>query len=197
MTGEYTLVLILQLIFYIPLARPCTENGEFLPAHTPPPPPPPPTDNHDSNPWDPFDSRVAFDFANYHFVEIQSSASNIDKALDMWAASVLEYGGDTPWKTAQELYSTIDSIRHGDAPWKVYSIRYQGPLPSGTPPKWMTTTYELCTRDARQVIHNQLATADFKDKINYVPYQQFDGEGKRVWSNLMSADWSWKQGVST
>lgn len=174
---------------------PCDKDSNFLPPHTPPPAPPPANDEDSQNPWHPFGSRIDFNFAHYHFVEIQSSAGNINKALDMWAASVLEHQGSILWANSQEMYDTIDSIQHGDALWKVYSIRYQGPLPAGTPPKWMTETYELCTRDTRQVLHNQLAGSDFKDKINYMPYRQFNSDGKRVWTNLMSGDWSWKQCV--
>ena len=107
----------------------------------------------------------------------------------------MEYGGDAPWKNAAELYGTIDDIQHGDSPWKVYNVRYNGPLPQGTPPKWMTQTYELCMHNSRQVLHHQLSTSDFKDKINMTPYQQFDKTGQRSWSNLMSADWAWKQAV--
>jgi hypothetical protein len=181
-------------LILIPAAVPCDANGNYLPPHTPPPP-------FDENPgwapnsWEPFNSRLEYDFANYHFVGLQSSAANINKALDLWAASVMEFGGDVPWANSTDLYSTIDAIQHGDAPWKSYQIRYRGPTPPGTPPKWMTETYQLCTRDSRQVLHHQLATPDFRDKINYVPYRQFNGSGERVWSNLMSADWSWSQAV--
>ena len=59
----------------------------------------------------------------------------------------------------------------------------------------MTETYELCCRDTRQVLLQQLATSDFKDKFNLTPYQQFNTSGKRVYSNLMSGDWAWKQAV--
>ncbi|KAH9996959.1 hypothetical protein BJV74DRAFT_877360 [Russula compacta] len=126
-----------------------------------------------------------FDFAYYHFVEVQSSEGNINKALDMWVAMVMESGGDVPWANARELYNTIDNIQHGDSPWRLYHVRYQGPLPAGTPPKWMTKSYELCMRDSRQILHHQLATSDFTDKINI--------DGKWAWSNLMSAEWAWKQ----
>ncbi|KAJ7824684.1 hypothetical protein B0H13DRAFT_2446949 [Mycena leptocephala] len=173
-------------------ARPCDAAGGYLPPYSPPPPLAP-LDGQAPNSWEPFESRTEFDFAHFHFVEAQSSAGAINTALDLWAAQVLKYGGDTPWKNAGQLYATIDSIQHGDAPWKVHKIRYQGPIPAGTPPKWMTETYELCTRNVRTVLHNQLATADFKDKFNYSPYRQFNGEGKRVWSNLMSGEWAWKQ----
>jgi len=50
-------------------------------------------------------------------------------------------------------------------------------------------------RDSRQVLHHQLASGHFKDCINFTPYRQFNGDGHRTWSNLMSADWSWKQAV--
>ena len=113
----------------------------------------------------------------------------------MWQASILQYGGEVPWTNAEDLYDTIDTIQVGNAPWKVYKIRYQGAVPPGIPPKWMTETYELCTRDSRTVLHNQLASSEFKGKTNFIPYQQFDGKGRRIWSNLMSADWAWKQAV--
>ncbi|KAI0000684.1 hypothetical protein BJV74DRAFT_876933 [Russula compacta] len=129
------------------------------------------------NSWEPFNSRVEYEFANYHFVEMQSLAANIDKALDLWAANA-------PWANSTDLYNTIDRYN---------MIRYQGPLPPGMPPKWMMETYQLCTWDSCQVLHNQLATLDFCDKINYVLYCQFNGSGECVWSNLMSADWSWSQ----
>jgi hypothetical protein len=140
---------------------------------------------------------VEFEFAHYHFVEVQSSAANIDKALDVWAATVMEFGADAPWTNSNDLYRTIDAIQHGDAPWKTYRIQYQGLQPPGTPPKWMTETYDLCTRDSRQVLHHQLATKQFKDKINLTPYRQFNSKGQRVWSNIMLADWAWSQAVCT
>ncbi|KAH9978484.1 hypothetical protein BJV77DRAFT_1062733 [Russula vinacea] len=169
---------------------PCDRNGNYLPPFSPPPlrediPPP------DS--WMPFKSRADFDFSYYHFVEVQSSVSDIDKALDIWAASVMKFGGDATWKNAAQLYETIDTIQHGDSPWKSYHIQYQGPRPAGIPPKWMTETYLLCARDSRQVLQHQLASTQFDGKINFVPYRQFDGMKQRVWSNLMSADWAWSQ----
>ena len=174
---------------------PCNKRGEYLPLYARPQAPPIPPEGETTNPWNPFNSRIEFDFAHYHFIEAQNSARLIDKALDLWAASVIEFGGDAPWKTSKELYRTIDAIKCGDSPWKVYNIRYQGPLPHGTPPKWMTQVYELCARDTRQVLHHQLETTDFKDKINMIPYRQFDSNGQRILSNLMSADWAWTQAV--
>lgn len=173
--------------------RPCDTNGDFLPPDAPPPQPPA---HEDINSWDPFDSRAEFDFAWFHFMKEQTSASGINTALDIWAASLLPFGADTPWKNVDELYSTIDSIQLGDTPWKTVKVRYTGPLPAGQAPKWMTETYEFCFRNTRQVLHQQLASPNFKNKMNYVPYRQFNPRKQRVYSNLMSGDWAWKQAVS-
>ncbi|KAF8477620.1 hypothetical protein DFH94DRAFT_634549, partial [Russula ochroleuca] len=158
---------------------PCDKNGQTLPN-----PPPPPealcTDNRDPLSWDPFGSRVEFSFAHYHFVEVQSTAHHIRMALNIWEADVLLHGGSIPWRNAQDLYETIDAIQHGDAPWKVYNICYRGPHPAGTPPNWMTETFELCTL----VLHHQLASSEFKGSTNFVPYQQFDHKGTSVFIQL-------------
>jgi hypothetical protein len=64
------------------------------------------------------------------------------------------------------------------------------------PLQWMTESYEHCLCDVRQVLlHHQLASTKFKDKINLVPYKQFDKEEQCSWSNLMLGDWAWKQVV--
>ncbi|KAJ7219449.1 hypothetical protein GGX14DRAFT_533211 [Mycena pura] len=175
-------------------ALPCDAAGNFLPPHAPPPPPPPPPqDGQDPDAWEPFASRAAFAFAEFQFVELQASERSINTALDIWTASLQEFGSSAPWENTRELYADIDRIQHGGVPWKTHHIRYTGPLPPGTPPRWMTQTYELCARDARQLLHEQLGTPSFKDNIDYVPYRQFNHREHRVWSNLMSGDWVWKQ----
>jgi hypothetical protein len=108
----------------------------------------------------------------------------------------MRYGGTVPWRNSDELYATIDEIQSGHMPWKTYQMRYTGPLPAGTPPKWMTQIYEVCTRDLHAVLHHQLATTSFKDDVDMIPYRQYNHARKRVWSNLMSGDWAWKQAVS-
>ncbi|KAI0038131.1 hypothetical protein FA95DRAFT_1665594 [Auriscalpium vulgare] len=147
------------------------------------------------NSWHPFESRVAFDFAYHHFADNQSSVRRINEALDIWTACLLRHGDAAPWRTAKQMYATIDDIQNGDAPWTTVSLKYRGPLPAGTPPKWMTQTYDLCLRDTRVVLQNQLKSPEFrgKDQVNYVPYRQFDEGGKRVYSNFMSGDWAYTQ----
>ncbi|KAJ7639463.1 hypothetical protein FB45DRAFT_1134946 [Roridomyces roridus] len=150
-------------------------------------------DGQDPQAWAPFGSRAEFDFAQFHFVELQTSESQIDKALDIWAASVTEFGGHAPWKNAKELYAVIDSIQTGSLPWRTYEIQYNGDVPPGTPPKWMTRKYEVCVRNLRDVLHHQLETKTFANDIDMIAYRQFNHQGHRVWSNLMSGDWAWQQ----
>ncbi|KAI0289302.1 hypothetical protein BC826DRAFT_1092819 [Russula brevipes] len=149
-----------------------------------------------SNPWNPFPDRLAFEFADYHFTELQSSEAQINRALDHWLASTLLAGGDAgniPWRNAREMYATIDSIKEGPAPWTTVKFRYTGPLPAGKPPKWMLETYSLCFRDPHIVLLNQIASPDFQDHFNYAPYMQFNAKRDRVWSNLMSGSWAWEE----
>jgi hypothetical protein len=101
---------------------------------------------------------------------------------------------DVPWKSANEMYAAIDQIQQGSNPWKTTLFCYQGPLPSD-PPKWMTRSYELVTRDIRSVLHSQIACTDFDGHWDYIPFMEFNNDGDRVWTNLMSGEWAAKQVV--
>ncbi|THU99196.1 hypothetical protein K435DRAFT_818625 [Dendrothele bispora CBS 962.96] len=148
---------------------------------------------HTEESWAPFSNRIEFNFAHYHFVQVQTSADQINNALNMWAASTLHQGfHDAPWQSEEDLYATIDLICEGHVSWKTYKVKYQGPLPSGVPPKWITQEFDLCCRDANEVIREQLGDKEFDGKIHYAPYWQFEN-GERQFSNLMSRDWAYKQ----
>lgn len=93
------------------------------------------------------------------------------------------------------MYETIDQIQRGSAPFRTAKIRYTDAQPEN-PPSWMNQEYELCYRDVRQVLHDQLATADFAADFDPAPYRQYQPNGERVWSNLMLGEWAWRQAVS-
>jgi Plavaka transposase len=59
----------------------------------------------------------------------------------------------------------------------------------------MEETYELNTRDALFLLEQQIATSEFDGQIEYVPYQEFDTNGDRIYSNLMSGDWAFPEAV--
>ena len=178
-------------------AVPCDENGNPLPLGSPPPPRNP-SGATQSNPWSPFTDHLAFEFADYHFTEVQNSESRIDRALDFWLASTICSGSDAddiPWRTAKSVYRTIDSIKEGSVPWMTMTFRYTGPLPSGNPPKWMVESYNLCLRNLHDILLNQIASPDLQGHFDYVPYIQFNENRDRVWSNLMSGAWAWQEAV--
>ncbi|KAF8257006.1 hypothetical protein EI94DRAFT_1774697 [Lactarius quietus] len=139
--------------------RPCQEDGTFLQEL------PPTLDKNDQQPhdWKPFEDRLAFDWAYYHYVALQLSASRITEGLNLWSATSFKHGSLT------------------GAPWKMM------------PPHWMEQVYELNARDVLDVIQDQLATIAFKDQFDSTPYQEFNSNGDRIWSNLMSGHWAFKQ----
>ncbi|KAH9045906.1 hypothetical protein EDB83DRAFT_2507473 [Lactarius deliciosus] len=141
--------------------------------------------------WTPFKDRLAFDWAYYHYVNLQSSAAEIAEGLNLWSATSFKHGSTVgaPWRSAKEMYATIDTIKIGSLPFQTFTLQYTGPKPL-VPPCWMEEVYELNTRDILEVVQEQLATSDFKSQFNYVPYKEFNGRGERVWSNLMSGQWA-------
>jgi hypothetical protein len=195
LNGMYSINSVEGHLLIVSTALPCDEDGNFLPEHTRPPPPASP-DATEDNAWHPFEDRLAFDWAHYHFTELQSSEREINRGLDLWLAAQLKAGDNTPlpWSSTEDMYRTIDSIQEGDAPFKTIHFKYSGTIPAN-PPAWMTQTYELCTRDSRILLHNQISTTDFANTFTPRPYRQFDHKGDRVWSNLMSGDFSWNEAV--
>jgi hypothetical protein len=63
------------------------------------------------------------------------------------------------------------------------------------PPQWMETSYELNTRDVLAVLEQQILTTEFNGQFEYSPYQEYDSEGDRVYSNLMSGYWATREAV--
>ncbi|KAF8259080.1 hypothetical protein EI94DRAFT_1774021 [Lactarius quietus] len=92
------------------------------------------------------------------------------------------------------MYKTIDAIQMGSLPFHKYHFHYTRPKPS-MPPHWMEQAYELNACNVLDVIQDQLATIAFKDQFDSTPYQEFNSNGDRIWSNLMSGHWAFKQAV--
>jgi hypothetical protein len=93
-----------------PTACPCNENGDNLPPGTIPAPLQP-LDATPDNPFSPFADRLAFEFADFHFSDMQSSEWRVDHSLQLWAAQAAKNGSDdVPWRSARDMYGTIDEI---------------------------------------------------------------------------------------
>lgn len=183
---------------YMTTAQPCDEDGFFLqaPSDSTSLSAPLSQDNWHIHDWSPFEDHLTFDWAYYHYMNLQSSAAEIVEGLNLWSATCIKHSSTVgaPWRNAKEMYATIDSIKTGALPFKTFTFQYTGPKPL-TPPRWMEQVYELNTRDVLEVIREQLATPDFNGHIDYIPYKEFNGKGERVWSNLMSGQWAFMQAV--
>ncbi len=175
-------------------AWPCYEDGAML--QEPAVPLTQSENDQHVHDWMPFEDCLAFDWAFYHYVTLQSSAANIVEGLNLWSATSIKHGSSAgaPWKTAKDMYTMIDAIQTGSLPFQTYKFYYTRPKPS-TPPHWMEQAYELNTWDVLAVAQEQLATSAFKEQFDYVPYQEFNSKGERVWLNLMSRYWAFKQAV--
>src|SRR6266545_3263059 len=160
------------------------------------PPPRPPMSRETGNKYAPFEDRVAFDWAHHHYVELQSSEKKIGKGLDLWLAAVKSQSldGTIPWGSAQDMFATIDEIDEGVVSWMTYLFRYGGPQPEN-PPTWMTRTYEFNVRDILAVLEAHLASDEFDGHFDYVPYEEYDPDCNRVYSNLMSGQWAFNEAV--
>ncbi|KAH9015025.1 hypothetical protein EDB84DRAFT_1277471, partial [Lactarius hengduanensis] len=182
-------------------ARPCLSDGTFLKDPVPQSPTPELFEScHGGNPWSPFGDRLEYEWAHYHYIRLQSSAGDIQRGLDLWRATVMKYQTDhdscngVPWKSTAEMYGTIDSISAGGVAWTTYQFSYDGPRPtSGTLPRWMQETYDLNVRNVLSVFEEQLASKEFDGKFEYTPYEEYDKKGSRVYSNLMSGSWAFRE----
>jgi hypothetical protein len=148
-------------------AWPCQEDGTFLQDL-----PVPLTlgeNNQLIHDWTPFEDCLAFDWVNYHYVSLQSLAAEIAEGLNLWSATAFKHSSSTgaPWKTAKDMYKTIDAIQIGSLPFKTHHLFYKGPKPS-TPLHWMEEVYKLDAHDVLAIVQDQLAMSNFKDQFDYV-----------------------------
>lgn len=103
------------------------EDGTFFDDHAPEPVPAEPVDALPGNPWAPFEEQIAFDFTQYYYVQLQSSAAEVTKGLDILLANMIKHGSCSAlngWESTKDMYHTIDSIQTGNAPWKTYKFWY-------------------------------------------------------------------------
>jgi hypothetical protein len=200
LSGMSRLVLNCRMSTEYLLAHLCVPDGMFLRS----PVSQHPTSNSSNsygNPWLPFQDRLEFQWAHYHYVQLQSSASGIQHGLDLWRAAVRSHRTDDSkhdgvlWKNAKEMYDMIDSIPKGSVGWTTHPLSYHGPRPTRTVPQWMQETYELNVRNVLPLFKEQLASNEFDGQFKYMPYKEYDKNGSCVYTSLMSGDWADRQAV--
>ncbi|KAI6098291.1 hypothetical protein EDD16DRAFT_1768168 [Pisolithus croceorrhizus] len=171
-------------------ARRCDARGQFLPANAPPPP----RAEKALDDWTPYHNRLEFELADFLFTHAEMPARKIDTLLDIWAASLIGLGGQPLFTNHTDLYCVIDSTRVGDVKWDNFTIRYTGEEQGSERAPWMSDSYEVWYRDPCEVIHGILASSEFTDKLDLVPYREYDvSSDQRRWQDFMSGDWAWAQ----
>ncbi|KAG2050282.1 hypothetical protein BDR06DRAFT_984068 [Suillus hirtellus] len=177
-------------VFHSSLTRlKCDAEGNIIDqnAH-----PSPRTDTSLDN-WTPYESRIAFETAEFPFSQNQTSAKQIDTLLDLWAASLIKHNDTPPFTGHRDLYDTIDATPLGDIPWKTFSMSYNGAKSLHDIPPWMDATYDVWFRDPHLLLHDMLGNPDFDGEMEYVPYWDYTAEDKRCFKNFFSGDWAWGQ----
>ncbi|TBU51366.1 hypothetical protein BD310DRAFT_834530 [Dichomitus squalens] len=171
-------------------ARPCDQDGNFLPPNTPPPP----FDGPGS--FAPFEDRPSFEFAELLFEKMHSSSQDIDHLLRILSAKRVNQtnGEDSSsgfFTNAEEMYDTIDNIDYGSLDWKSIKICYTGPAEPDA--HWKHEEYELYYRDIEHAMLNMAGCTEFYGNWDYIPFEEYTGENNRQFSNMMSARFPWKQ----
>ncbi|KAI9462220.1 hypothetical protein HD554DRAFT_2041202 [Boletus coccyginus] len=146
----------------------------------PPATPPLPFDPCVQGDWTPFTSQVQFELAEFLYQKVQMSAGKTDILMDILAS--LYEGQDPPFRSHDDLYTSIDAIPYGECPWQSFSVKYSGPLPMD-PPSWMLANYDVWYHDPLSLLEQQFRNLEFAGVIDYAA---------KV-CDLMSGQWAWDQ----
>lgn len=155
----------------------------------------PPIEVKSSDDWAPYNSRIAFETAEFLYKRCKMSASNMDTLLRLWAATLAQHGDTSPFSDHKDVYSTIDATPIGGVHWQSLTFSYNGARPEIVP-RWMETEYVIWFRDPRLLLKNMLQNPEFADSFDYSPHRKYDATGDRCYDNFMTGDWVWKEAVS-
>lgn len=131
------------------------------------------------------------------------SQGDINKLLDIWSLYQKQMaqraGRDDveagPFENYQGMYSSIDDIQQGSAPWKCFQMVVEENPPFDAP-EWQTTSYQVWYRDPATVISNILANPELAKDFSTTPYVQRNKQGTRQWCDFMSGNFAWRHAVS-
>ncbi|KAJ7211255.1 hypothetical protein GGX14DRAFT_534636 [Mycena pura] len=124
----------------------------------------------------PYNDQVQFRTTDLAFRRGEMSADVISELMEVWALDKQKYDANTPFMGPEDLYETIDSTALGDAPWKYLS-------------------YTVWYRDPEVVASNILNNPELDGLFDPAPYVEVDRDGKRCWSDFMSASFGWKHAL--
>ena len=132
-----------------------------------------------------------------------ASSDNVDILLRILRARdiALGHADDPPiFNNSEHMQSTIDAIELGAAQWSSVAFQYTGE-PGEALPKWKCQPYVFHYQHTLETFKAMLASPDFEDKIDYVPFEEYvpssNGERRvRRFCNHMSGQWAYQKAVS-
>lgn len=149
----------------------------------------------DPDDWTPYDSRLAFETAEFAYKKCKMSAGNFDILTELWAASLAPHNAAPPFTSHSDLCKTIDATPIGGVPWRSITLSYNGTKPDNAPP-WMQAKYDVWYRDPHTLFKHMIENPEFADHFDTAPFRRYDNNGNRVYEHFMSGNWAWKQAVS-
>lgn len=173
------------------LGEPCNIDGDPLDPNSPEPT----IDVKDPDDWTPYESRLAFETAEFIYRRCKMSAGNFDILSQLWAASLAPYNVAPPFASYSGLCKTIDATPIGGVPWRSIALSYNGIIPNNAP-TWMRAEYTVWFRDPYLLFKHMLENSEFAGHFDYGPSRRYNTKGDRAYEHFMSSNWAWKQAVS-
>jgi hypothetical protein len=120
------------------------------------------------------------------------SAGNVDILLKVISGFLNDH---PPFLNHTDMYKSIDAIPSGGVDWEAFMVKYNGPLPDGDVPHWMTAEHEVYFCDPHSIIKEMISNTDYKDEFDYAPYREYGADNLQRFHHFMSGEWAWKQAV--
>ena len=140
LNGKYLLHLVMLFLKSVK-GKVCDKDENDLPPNSPPPP----SDSgpqHSPNGWFPYELCTQFELADFLYWHNQMSEGDTNFLLGLINALMASHGEQVPFCNHQDMHNTINTTTLSKAPWKHFTLDYNGPLPNGitleNAPGWMT-----------------------------------------------------------
>ncbi|KAI0674841.1 hypothetical protein C8Q78DRAFT_1066759 [Trametes maxima] len=157
---------------------------------------PPPVSHLTDSDFQHFTDRATFEAAELLYEKMAASKDDIKQLLRILRAKTVLDGHDpdaTPlFDSHQHLLDAIDAIQYGGTEWHTFAVRYGGPVAPDSP-AWKRQHFVVHARNSLEILEGMAASTDFVKTWEARPYQETNEKGERVFTNLMSAHWAWKQ----
>ncbi|EKM77022.1 hypothetical protein AGABI1DRAFT_101971 [Agaricus bisporus var. burnettii JB137-S8] len=178
--------MVARLVELTPL--PCTSTGALLPENAAPST----LTKAAVDNWAPFKNCAEFQLADLLFRRVEMSIDNINELCAIHDGLLQNHGDVGPFASANNMYETINSIQHGDAPWLHLKASLSLNVDENTP-TWKKKEYDIWYRDPDVVLKQMLNNPDFDGEFDYTPYIELDTKGEQQWSDVMSGNYAWRQ----